>query len=219
MDNTLPPEELLVHTLGLLEWRLNRLEFLLDGRVSQTKDINKEGNVLSRIQKLEHALQQFSSRSDTIKILLNLRMVTPPFKSTTVLTITESRFPHLLAPDAPPPPSDDLNQNEKLSLVLAEATSYSTVSSQLRALGDVSLPPTDSFAKIVALQPRIEELNRTQYEQAMEISELRKRSAILVSRWHEVFILGQGRCTAEWDSKLRNAEREVRREEVRNAQD
>lgn len=65
----------------------------------------------------------------------------------------------------------------------------------------------------------MEELNRTQYEQAMEISELRKKSAILVSRWHEVFILGQGRCSAEWDSKLRNAEREVRREEVRNDQE
>ncbi|TID23568.1 nuclear distribution protein RO10 [Venturia nashicola] len=203
MNNTLPPEELLVHTLGLLEWRLNRLEFLLDGGVSQTKDISKEGTVLSRIRKMEHALQQLSLKSDTVKILLNL----------------ESRFPFLLAPDAPPPPSDDLNQNEKLSMVLAEATTYSTVSSQLRALGDVSLPPTDSFAKMVALQPRMEELNRTQYEQAMEISELRKRSAILVSRWHEVFILGQGRCTAEWDSKLRNAEREVRREEIRNSQD
>ncbi|RDI78641.1 hypothetical protein Vi05172_g11370 [Venturia inaequalis] len=203
MDNTLPPEELLVHTLALLEWRLNRLEFLLDGGVSQTKNIGKDGNVLSRIQKMEHALQQLSSKSDTIKILLNL----------------QSRFPHLLAPDAPPPPSDDLSQNKKLSMVLAEATSFSTVSSQLRALGDVSLPPTDSFAKVVALQPRMEELSRIQYEQAMEISELRRRSAILVSRWHEVFILGQGRCTAEWDSKLRNAEREVRREEIRNAQD
>lgn len=53
----------------------------------------------------------------------------------------------------------------------------------------------------------------------MEISELRKRSGIMVMRWHEVFILGQGRCAAEWDSKLRNAEREVRREEVRNEQE
>ncbi|QDS69629.1 hypothetical protein FKW77_008942 [Venturia effusa] len=203
MDNTLPPEELLLHTLGLLEWRLNRLEFLVDGGVSQTKDISKEGTVVSRIQKMEQALQQLSSRSDTVKILLNI----------------QSRFPRLLAPDAPPPPSNDLSQNEKFSMVLAEATSYSTVSSQLRALGDVNLPPTDSFAKIVALQPRIEEVNRRQYEQAMEISELRKRSAILVSRWHEVFILGQGRCTAEWDSRLRHAEREVRREEVKNNQE
>lgn len=81
MDNTLPPEELLVHTLALLEWRLNRLEFLLDGGVSQTKNIGKDGNVLSRIQKMEHALQQLSSKSDTIKILLNLRVFPPPFKS------------------------------------------------------------------------------------------------------------------------------------------
>jgi hypothetical protein len=104
-------------------------------------------------------------------------------------------------------------------MVLAEAPSYSSVSSQLRALGDVNLPPTDSFAKIVALQPRMAELSQKQYEQAMEISELRKRSGIMVMRWHEVFILGQGRCWTEWDSKLRDTEREVRREEVRNEQE
>jgi hypothetical protein len=76
MDNTLPPEELLVHTLGLLEGRLKRLEFLLNSGISETKDISREPNVLSRIQKLEHALQQLSSKSDTVKILLNLRMFT-----------------------------------------------------------------------------------------------------------------------------------------------
>ena len=128
----------------------------------------------------------------------------------------ESRFPQLLAPETAPPPTNDPKSDEKLSLVLAEAPSYSTISSQLRALGDVHLPPTGSFAKIVALQPRMEQLSRTQYEQAMEISELRKQSGIMVMRWHDVFVLGQGRCWAEWDTKLRDAEREVRREEVRN---
>jgi hypothetical protein len=73
MVNTLPPEELLVHTLGLLETRLRRLEFLLNGGILETRDIENEPNILSRIQKLEHALQQLSSKSDTVKILLNLR--------------------------------------------------------------------------------------------------------------------------------------------------
>jgi hypothetical protein len=78
MDNTLPPEELLVHTLGLLEWRLKRIEFLLNGGVSKMRDVSKEANVLSRIEKIERALQQLSSKSDTVKILLNLRTFKPP---------------------------------------------------------------------------------------------------------------------------------------------
>jgi hypothetical protein len=73
MENTLPPEELLVHTLGLLESRLKRLEFLLNGGISEMGDTENEPNILSRIQKMEHALQQLSSKSDTVKILLNLR--------------------------------------------------------------------------------------------------------------------------------------------------
>jgi len=200
--DSIPPEELLVHTLGLLEWRLRRIEFVLNGGLSEKEQPAKEPNVLSRIKRLEQSLHQLASKSDTVRDLLNL----------------QSRFPQLLAPELPRDPSEP-SLDEKLSMVVAEAPNYSTVSSQLRSLEDVSLPPTESFSRIVALQPRIAELGHGQYEQAMEISGLRKRSGMLVMRWHEVFILGQGRCWAEWDSKLRDMEREVRREEVRHEQD
>jgi hypothetical protein len=75
----LPPEELLVHTLGLLEWRLQRLEFVLNGGLAQ--DINTTGGyarttVSSRLQKLEQSLNQLAGKSDTIAELLRLRMCT-----------------------------------------------------------------------------------------------------------------------------------------------
>ena len=104
-------------------------------------------------------------------------------------------------------------------MVLSEAPTYSEVASQLRHLGDLSIPPADAFAKLIALQPRMANAQRRQYQQAGEISDLRRRSGTLVLRWHELFILGQGRCWADWDTRLRNAERTVRREEVRRAQD
>jgi hypothetical protein len=104
-------------------------------------------------------------------------------------------------------------------MILSEAPAYSEVASQLRHLSDLSMPPTDAFAKLVALQPRMANIQRRQYQQAMEISDLRRRSGALVLRWHEVFILGQGRCWADWDTRLRRAERAVRREEVRRSQD
>ena len=104
-------------------------------------------------------------------------------------------------------------------MVLSEAPTYSEVASQLRHLDDLSMPPADAFAKLVALQPRMASAQRRQYRQAMEISDLRRRSGALVLRWHEVFILGQGRCWADWDTRLRQAERTTRREEVKRAQD
>jgi hypothetical protein len=72
----LPPEELLVHTLSLLEWRLKRLEFVLNGGF--TPDTNTAGEstrttVTSRLQKLEQSLSQLAEKSDTVHELLKLR--------------------------------------------------------------------------------------------------------------------------------------------------
>jgi hypothetical protein len=104
-------------------------------------------------------------------------------------------------------------------MVLAEAPGYQEMASQLRSLNDMTLPPTTSFTNWARLQPQIDRAAQKQYEQAMDMSELRKRSGAAVLKWHEVFVLGQGRCWVEWDERLRCAEREIRRVEVRRGQD
>jgi hypothetical protein len=104
-------------------------------------------------------------------------------------------------------------------MVLADAPAYQEVASQLRSLNDMAVPPAVSFANWASLRPRIERAELEQYRQAMEISELRKQSAALVLRWHELFILAQGRCWVEWESRLRHAERELRRVEVQRERD
>jgi hypothetical protein len=132
-------------------------------------------------------------------------------------TPAEAHLPDLFTPpeEGPNQTVEEPSDAQKLSMVLAEAPAYSTMASQLRSLHDVTLPDSQGFANLVALQPRIAELGQRQFEQAMEISDLRKRSGTAILRWHEVFILGQGRCWADWDTRLREAERDVRREERR----
>ncbi|KAF2085468.1 hypothetical protein K490DRAFT_14397, partial [Saccharata proteae CBS 121410] len=98
-------------------------------------------------------------------------------------------------------------------LVLAAAPSYQSTASQLTSLNDLPLPPTSSFTSLVALSPRIAEVQNKQAEQAMEISELRQRSARAMLRWNEVMVLGQGRCWAEWEDRVKKCERGIRREE------
>lgn len=128
-------------------------------------------------------------------------------------------LPDVFTPDAPTDDETGPDTEQKLSMVLTEAPVYSEVASQLRHLHDVPIPTSDVFAKLVALQPRMMQLQQRQYLQAMEISDLRKRSGEMLLQWHELFILGQGRCWADWDTRLRKAERSVRREEVRRSQD
>jgi hypothetical protein len=72
----LPPEELLVHTLSLLDWRLKRLEFVLNGnlpRDTKVEEENASATVTSRLQKLEQSLTQLAGKSDTVFELLKLR--------------------------------------------------------------------------------------------------------------------------------------------------
>lgn len=110
---------------------------------------------------------------------------------------------------------DDLDPKARQTIINIEAPSFSTTASQLKLLSDTPLPPTDSFAALTALQPRIDKALQRQAQQAKEISSLRKNTGNLVLRWHDVNILAQGRCWAEWDERLRIAERSLRREEVR----
>ena len=55
---------------------------------------------------------------------------------------------------------------------------------------------------------------RGQEQQAHVISELRVRTARVLQRWYEVGLVGAGECWAEWEGRLEDVEREVKREEV-----
>jgi hypothetical protein len=109
---------------------------------------------------------------------------------------------------------DEVGPEQKRAMVLAEAPGFHSTASQLRSLVDTSLAPSKSFTQLAGLLPRMQLAGQRQVEQACCISELRQRSAALVVRWHEVFVLAQGRCWVEWETRLRRAERDIRRREV-----
>lgn len=58
------------------------------------------------------------------------------------------------------------------------------------------------------------ELAQRQDEQGKVISELRVRTARALQRWYEIGLVGNGECWAEWEGRLEDVEREVRRGEV-----
>lgn len=73
-------QELLVDTLNLLEWRLGRLEFVLNGTVNndqtqkQEQGLSSASTVIARVRKLEHSLQQIAVQSNVVSDLIKLRM-------------------------------------------------------------------------------------------------------------------------------------------------
>lgn len=60
----------------------------------------------------------------------------------------------------------------------------------------------------------MERVAQMQDEHAKSVAELRVRSARALQRWYEVGLVGVGECWAEWEGRLEEVEREVRRGEV-----
>ena len=52
-----------------------------------------------------------------------------------------------------------------------------------------------------------------QDSQSKEIADLRLRTASVLQRWYEVGVLGRGECWTEWDERMMEVEKKIRREE------
>lgn len=108
-----------------------------------------------------------------------------------------------------------LDTAHKTALVVERATSFATTASQLKALEDQHIPTTDGFTKLAALRPRIAEAEERQLEQALKMSELRRRNGLINQRYRQVMVLGAGRCWVDYNERLTQALRALVREEYR----
>jgi hypothetical protein len=103
--------ELVLHTLDLLTWRLKRLEFLLNGgdTTNETpEDASENAPVIPRLHKLQQSLHKLASKNATVHELLRLR-TSPAHPVTPLLTPTRLQTPrtlqtHPLALRPPPSP-------------------------------------------------------------------------------------------------------------------
>jgi hypothetical protein len=103
-------------------------------------------------------------------------------------------------------------------MVIERAPGFATTASQLKALNDQQIPQTDGFAKLAKLRPRIAEAEDRQLQQALQISSLRKRSGMLVSRVKHVHFIGVGRCWVEWHKRLMESDKTVKQVEFKHKQ-
>jgi hypothetical protein len=187
-------------TLSLLEARLKRLQFVLLGS-SDTEEFQKStqhnGSAAGRLRDLERSLQTLSAKSPAVSDVLAL----------------QKKHPELLNAGASDAPST-LSAASLASLVLAHAQLYQSMSARLTQLEDTSVPDPSSLAKLIELQPRIDQARIRQDAQAKEVAALRARSAIAVEAWYESGVLGMDEQWASWEGRLREAEILVRRREA-----
>jgi hypothetical protein len=126
----------------------------------------------------------------------------------------DSKFPDLFQSTALQTVPTSLSSQNLASIVLSYASAFPETSSRLTSLNDLPIPEAKASASLIELQPRLDKIAQVQEQQAKEVSELRIRSAVLLQRWYELGLLGSGECWAEWESRLEDVDREVKRAEV-----
>ncbi|KAL2010259.1 hypothetical protein VTN00DRAFT_6066 [Thermoascus crustaceus] len=192
-------------TLELLEVRLRRLEYLLTGDANWTghpkaapKPDTLDDTVARRLARLEAGLEKLSKEVPAVHDVLQLH----------------DRFPELFRSPSPNQIPAGLTVQNLASIVLSYASAFPETASRLTSLNDLPVPDAKLSTGLIELQPRLDRLAEVQEEQAKEVSELRTRSAKVLQRWYEVGLLGSGECWAEWEARLEDVDREVKREEV-----
>ncbi|KAF2807261.1 uncharacterized protein BDZ99DRAFT_392884 [Mytilinidion resinicola] len=193
-----------------LTGRLRQIEYFFNGKTQDEEQLKakQQGSIVQRIKRIEDGLKALSAKTSLIAEVEQLRL----------------RHPELVYPPKPKQyREEDLQFPEPLQhldFVMESAPGYPALASQLKALKDMMpLPKTETLAHLVELQPRIQAMSDRQVQQALEISELRKRTECAIISWSEIHILGVGRCFVEFDKRLREVERTVRRKEFKLEQE
>jgi hypothetical protein len=211
-------EEAILFTFGALESRIKRLEYVLSGQAPKAAE--KPLTIPDRIHKLERSLQALNGKTSLLADAQELCMSFTTLLSHAMLIIPVNKHKDVLRPQ------DDYEQNEapldtrqKAAIVVDRATGFATTASQLKALADQQLPTTDGFTKLAMLRPQIAEAQERQLQQALKISELRRRNMLVNECYKQVHYLGAGRLWVDYHVRLTKALKEVERQEFKRRPD
>ncbi|KAG9824796.1 hypothetical protein KCU68_g15726, partial [Aureobasidium melanogenum] len=115
--------------------------------------------------------------------------------------------------------SPDMTQDALATLVLSHAPSYQATAARLTSLQDLPLPDPSSSAALIHLLPRLHRAAHRQEDQQQSIAQLRHQSLALLARWYDSAIIGMDDCWTEWEARLMDQEKLVRRAEADKTQD
>lgn len=95
----------------------------------------------------------------------------------------------------------------------------STTAARLTTLKESPVPPVEVSTNLIAMAPRLARLELLREERWREVDVLRERTAVVLNRWYQMQVLEAGECWVEWEERLLEVEREVRRGERRREED
>ncbi|WPH03204.1 Hypothetical protein R9X50_00608100 [Acrodontium crateriforme] len=191
-----------VETLTLLEERLQRIDYALNGYNSPLErhqpTPQPPGPATARLRHLEKALQTLTLEHEAVANTIALHNTNPS----------------LFHPGGPAEIAKTLPADSLASVVISHASLYTSTCTNLSAIQATPISDPSSAAELTKLQPRIEQISAKQEQQARQVAELRSRSAKAVEQWYSGGVLGMGERWANWEERSRDAEILIRRKEA-----
>ncbi|OAA47123.1 hypothetical protein NOR_02759 [Metarhizium rileyi] len=194
MDN--PLDRTSLTTIHLLESRLLRVEHLLYGPAATHPPIYLE----SAAQKLKEMERRFSIMVSRLRVYSEL------------LKIYKSNPDLFHPPDASTPPSQ-LPSDAIQSIVLSQASTFSSALSSLTAIQDSPVPDPAESASLIGLTDKMKAIEATQMAQSAEIAELRRKSEAVIRAWYKNGVLDNSESLAEVETRVQRVEKQIRRRE------
>ncbi|MCJ1379230.1 hypothetical protein MMC17_002330 [Xylographa soralifera] len=202
-------EQMAIESIELLESRLQRIAFYTTG-ANELENLDekhfadaKAESIQARLQQAEDRLQRLALKSQVVEEILSLYRNYANIFSRTPEAAERAAF----------------SNSERLSIVKSCATLFPTTASRLTSIQDLPIPSAESSTNLIVLHPRLAQVEFLQDSQSQEITNLRLRTASVLQRWYEVGVLAHGECWTEWDERLMEVEKSLRREEGSRARD
>ena len=105
-------------------------------------------------------------------------------------------------------------EEETLRIVLCCAALFPITMSRLNSLQNSPLPDADAYTSLGALHPGLVLVEQRLISLVEDIASLRYQTALLLQRWYEICVLCHGECWTEWEERLLNVEKRLRRQEM-----
>ena len=98
--------------------------------------------------------------------------------------------------------------------MLASSATFQSAQAKLSSLDGMKLENAADLVPMAAMLPELASIMAEHEAQEKEITELQQRSVMLLAKWYNNSVLEGNRRWADWEDRLLDVERVVRRREI-----
>lgn len=134
-------------------------------------------------------------------------------------TISDTSLPNSISQGTKLNDGTGLSSVDKAAVVIASAPTFNSAQSSLSNLEGIKLEDASTLIPFVSIQRGLVRAQVIQQAQESEVALLRERTARLLAQWYQDSVLTGGERLADWEERLLDVEKVIKRREVAQARE